>query len=187
MSDTKTGGAAAAMGSGSAAAADALTGMARAAADQQSALWGEMTRMFSEMRFPSGLPDTGALLAAHRRNLDAFSAANRVALEGAQTVARRNLEIMQQTMTELTDQIRELASPGAGTGDTAQRQAELVRRAYERAVANIRELTELIQRSNKEALDLLQTRVQEAVEEVRGLLASGGTGGTGGGADAPKA
>ncbi len=85
----------------------------------------EFTRMFSEMKH-AGLPDMEALMAAHRRNLETLSAANRVALEGAQAVARRNMEIMQQTMSELTDGMRQLSHrrEAAGPCGPADRAAE---------------------------------------------------------------
>ena len=52
----------------------------------------------------------------------------------------------------------------------AARQAELVKKSYERAVANIRDLSDLIQRSNTEALSVLSERFREAMDEVKGLL-----------------
>jgi phasin family protein len=128
----------------------------------------EFTKSFSDMKFPS-LPGSEALLAAHRRNIEALSAANRIALEGAQAVARRHMEIMQQTMTELTETMRTLAAPDAPQAKAAQ-QTELLKRAYERAVANTHELADLIQRSNGEALGLLNKRVAEAMDEVKALV-----------------
>jgi phasin family protein len=136
-------------------------------------LFGDMTRMFSEMRFPSMLPDTGVLMAAHRRNMDVLSQANRLALEGAQAVARRHMEIMQQSMTELTEHVRELSSSDNPKARAA-RQAELVKQSYEHAVAHIRELSDLIQRSNGEALALLDTRFREAMDEIKQLLEKSG-------------
>ena len=138
-----------------------------------SGLFGDMTRMFSEMRFPSVLPDTGVLMAAHRRNMDVLSQANRLALEGAQAVARRHMEIMQQSMTELTEHVRELASSDNPKAKAA-RQAELVKQSYEHAVAHIRELSDLIQRSNTEALALLDSRFREAMDEIKQLLEKSG-------------
>ncbi len=129
----------------------------------------EMTRRFTEMRFPTMIPDSSALLAAHRRNMEVLSNANRLALEGAQAVARRHMEIMQQTMTELSEHMRELAVPETPQAKAA-RQADLVRKSYERAVANIRDLSDLIQRSNGEALSVLSERFKEAMDEVKGLL-----------------
>ena len=129
----------------------------------------EMTRRFTEMRFPTMIPDSTALLAAHRRNMEVLSNANRLALEGAQAVARRHMEIMQQTMTELSEHMRELSTPETPQAKAA-RQADLVKKSYERAVANIRDLSDLIQRSNGEALAVLSERFKEAMDEVKGLL-----------------
>ena len=52
----------------------------------------ESMKIFSEMRF-GALPDLEGLAAAQRRNLEALSAANRVALEGAQAVAKRETHL----------------------------------------------------------------------------------------------
>jgi phasin family protein len=152
---------------------EAVSSFGKTAAETNKALFSDVTRMFSDMRFPSMLPDAGVLMAAHRRNMDVLSQANRLALEGAQAVARRHMEIMQQTMTELTEHVRELA-----TSDTPQhkaaRQAELVKQSYERAVSNIRELSDLIQRSNGEAITLLNDRFKEAMDEIKVLLEKSG-------------
>jgi phasin family protein len=142
-------------------------------ADDPTNLLTEMTRRFTEMRFPTMIPDSSALLAAHRRNMEVLANANRLALEGAQAVARRHMEIMQQTMTELTEHVRELASTESPQAKAA-RQAELVKQSYERAVSNIRDLSDLIQRSNSEALSLLDTRFKEAMDEIKHLLEKSG-------------
>ncbi|WP_376095337.1 phasin family protein [Roseomonas sp. CCTCC AB2023176] len=128
-------------------------------------------RMFAEMRVP-GL-DLDALAAAQRRNLEALSAANRVALEGAQAIARRHMEILQQSMTEMTDAVR-IAGTATDPKDSAARQAEMMKTAYERAVANMRELADLIQKSNSEALSLLNQRFKEAMDEVGTMMVKKG-------------
>lgn len=132
----------------------------------------EFSRMFGEMKFPM-MPDMEVFLSAHRRNMETLSAANRVALEGAQTVAKRHMEIVQQTMHEMTDTIRELSSSESPQA-RASRQAELVKQAYERAVAHMRELAELIQRSNGEALSMLNQRFTEAMDEVKTMAQKAG-------------
>jgi phasin family protein len=141
----------------------------RRAAEGPANIFNEMTRRFAELRFPSVIPDGSALLAAHRRNMEVLSAANRLALEGAQAVARRHMEIMQQTMTEFTEHARELSSADSPQ-QRAARQAELVKKSYERAVANIRDLSDLIQHSNAEALGVLSHRFTEAMDEIKALL-----------------
>ncbi len=155
--------------------ADAAQTMSRGMADMSTKAMGEFSRMFSDMKMPM-MPDMEALMSAHRRNLETLSAANRVALEGAQAVARRNMEIMQQTMAELTDGMRQMAS-GESPQARASQQAEMLKAAYERAVANMREIAELIQKSNGEALSLLNGRFTESVEEVKQLMGKAGQAG----------
>jgi phasin family protein len=132
----------------------------------------DLMRMLSDFRMP-GMPDVEALAAAQRRNLEALSAANRVALEGAQAVARRHMEILQSSMTEMTEAMKAL-----GTQETPQakaaRQAEMLKAAYEKAVGNMREVADLIQKSNQEALGLLNRRFTEAMDEVKQLMAKKG-------------
>jgi phasin family protein len=134
----------------------------------------DFTRLFSELKLPA-VPDVEILLSAHRRNMDTLSAANRIALEGAQAVAKRHMEIMQQTMSELSETLRSLAAPTEAPQAKAAKQADLLKKAYERAVSNTRELSELIQRSNGEALDLLNKRFTEALDEVKVLVEKSGT------------
>ena len=127
----------------------------------------DMMRMLADFRLP-GMPDMEALAAAQRRNLEALSQANRVALEGAQAVARRHMEILQQSMSEMTEAMRQLTSQDAPQAK-ATRQAEMMKTAYEKAVGNMKELADLIQKSNSEALSVLNRRFSEAMDEVRAL------------------
>ncbi len=152
-------------GSGSVPFADAMASamqQARTAAD-------DFTRMFASMRLPA-LPNSDALIGAHKRNMEALSEANRAAMEGAQAVAKRHIEIMQQTMSELGETMRTLSAADMPPQAKAARQAELLKQAYERAVANTRELSELIQHANGEALAALNRRFMEAMEEVKALM-----------------
>jgi len=129
----------------------------------------DMTKMFGEMKMPL-MPDASALMDAYKRNLEVMSAANKIALEGAQAVAKRHMEIMQQTMAELSENLRTMSSV-VSPAEKATKQTELLKGAYERAVANTKELADLIQHSNGEALALLNKRFVEAMDEAKTLLA----------------
>jgi phasin family protein len=119
------------------------------------------------------LPDMEWLAAAQRRNLEALSAANRVALEGAQAVARRHMEILQQAVAEMMEAMKAFAAAEAPQ-EKAMKQAELAKSTYEKAVANLQELAELIQRANREAIGLLNKRILEAMDELKSLMAKTG-------------
>ncbi len=156
---------------GMGAAASTAERMGKAATDTAN----EFTRMFAEMKFPA-VPDMQDMLAAQRRNMEALSTANRVALEGAQAVARRHMEIMQQTMAELSETVQSFSS-AERPKTKAAKQAELLKRGYEHAVANMQELSELIQRSNAEAIGVLHRRFSEAMDEVRAMMEKPGRNG----------
>ena len=141
--------------------------MGRSAIENGTAKMNEFTRMFSEMKMPAML-DMESVMAAHRKNMEVLSNANRVALEGAQTVARRHMEILQQTMQEMTATMKDLSTPESPQAKAAK-QTELMKIAYERAVSHMKELADLIQRANAEALGLLNARFTEAMDEVKAL------------------
>jgi len=132
----------------------------------------DIMRMMSDFRLPA-IPDVDALAAAQRRNFEALSAANKVALEGAQAVARRHMEIMQQSMTEMTQALQGVSGESTPQ-EKAAKQAEMLKASYGRAVANMQELAELIQKANAEAVGLLNRRFAEAMDEVKSLMAKSG-------------
>jgi phasin family protein len=128
----------------------------------------EFSKLFAKVKLPA-MPDMEALMAAQKRNMEAMSAANRIALEGAQAVAKRHMEIMQQTMAEMTETMRAITSTESPNAKAA-RQAEMLKKSYEHAVANAQELADLIQRANGEAIGLLNQRFAEAMDEVKTLI-----------------
>jgi phasin family protein len=127
----------------------------------------DFTKFFADMKLPA-LPDMETLMAANRKNIETFSAANRIALEGAQAVARRQMEMVQSSMAELTEAMKALGSSDTPQ-DKAAKQAELLKQAYQHAVAHMKELSDLIQQSNAEALALINNRFVEAMDEVKAL------------------
>ena len=129
----------------------------------------DMTKIFAEVRLPA-MPDMTELAKAQQKNLEAIAAANKVALEGARAVAERHMEIVQQSVAEMQDAMRSLASPGDAQEQAAKR-AEMAKAAYERAVGQMQELADLIQKSSGEALSMLHKRFAEAMEEVKNLSA----------------
>lgn len=129
------------------------------------------TKMLKEMKVPG--VDMEALLSSQRRNIEALTKANQKTLEGMQAVARRQAEIMAQAMAEVTAAAQQLASAENPQAMSAK-QAELIKQAFEKALANMRELAEMINKSNTEAFEIINKRVAESLEELRGLTAKTG-------------
>lgn len=127
----------------------------------------DFTKIFSEFRVPGF--DVEALLATQRRNIEAVAAANQLAVEGMQAVLRRQAEILRQIVEESSTVLREMTAGGAPEQKIAQ-QADLVKAAFEKALANLRELTEMVAKSNSEAADVLAKRVGESLTELKTSL-----------------
>ncbi len=137
--------------------------------DPKSMFNTDLSKMFADMKMPA-MPDMSGLMTAHQRNIEALTAANKVAMEGAQAFARRQAEIVQQSVSEITEAMKSFSGIDAPQ-DKAAKQADMLKHTYERGVANLRELGDLISRSNGEAVELLNHRFVEAMEEVKTLAA----------------
>ena len=74
----------------------------------------QFSKRIAEMQL-FAMPDMDAVTTAHRRNMEALSAAYRAALEGAQAVSRRNGEIIRQAMADM-EEGGEVRRERAGTG-----------------------------------------------------------------------
>ena len=108
--------------------------------------------------------DAQTLVQAQKRNIEAVASANKVALEGAQAVIRRQAEIVRQGIEEASKAFSEVNAAGT-PHDKLAKQLELSKQAYEAALANLRELSEMVAKSNGEATDLLTNRVSETFSE----------------------
>ena len=124
----------------------------------------DVGKAFAGFTFP-GL-DIESVVAAQRKNIEAFTQANQLAVEGAQAVARRQVEIARQAVDEASALLRELTTPTVPEERVAKH-AELAKQAFEKGVANARELAELITKANTEAFNVINKRVTESLDEVR--------------------
>src|SRR5436305_14624553 len=71
----------------------------------------DMTKLFADFRFRPF--DVEALWAAPRRNLEALSQANQLAVEGAQAMTRRQIELTRETFEGLSSLLRDLPQPAS--------------------------------------------------------------------------
>ena len=108
-----------------------------------------------------------AVAAAQRKNIEAFTQVNRLALENFQTIAKRQAEIFQSAMSEGAEAAKDLFA-AKNPQDAASLQAELTGRAVEQGITHMRELAELTTKSNAKVLDLVNKRFADSVDELKG-------------------
>lgn len=125
----------------------------------------DLTKVMAEFKMPSF--DVEALIQAQRKNFEAFVAANQLAVEGIQAVAKRQADIVRETIEELTKASRDLGSATQAPDARMAKQVELAKSSYEKALANLRELSEMMLKSNNDAFGVINKRITEALDEVK--------------------
>lgn len=124
----------------------------------------DVTKMMSEFKMPG--VDMETILNSQRKNIEALTAANRLAFEGVQAMMKRQTEILRQTMQEVAEATQGMTATTSPQEKLAK-QTELAKEAFERAVANMRELSEMVAKSNSEVFELLNVRLGQVMDEVR--------------------
>ena len=69
----------------------------------------DVTKMFADFRFRPF--DVEAMWAAQRRNIEALSQANQLAMESVQAVARRQIELTRETFEGFSALLRDITQP----------------------------------------------------------------------------
>jgi len=129
----------------------------------------DVTKMLGDVKIPGF--DVQAIMDAQRKNIEALTAANQTAVQGMQAVAQRQAEILSQAMNEVSSIAQQLASSASNPQEMTAKQAEVVRKAFEQALANARELAEMVSKSNTEAFAIINKRVTESLQELKALVA----------------
>ena len=127
-----------------------------------------MQKMMADMKMPAF--DWEAMMAANRKNMEAFAQANQLAAEGAQAILRRQGEILKGAMEDANRSLKTMLADGTPE-DRVARQTEAMKTAFEAAISNYREMVEMASKSNAEALTVVSKRVSESLDELKGVLA----------------
>jgi phasin family protein len=124
----------------------------------------DVSKYLGEFKVPG--VDVDTLLSSQRKNIEALTQANRLAYDGFQAVAKRQAEILRQTVDEVAQITKEIAEPGSPQ-DKVAKQTEVAKEAFERSLSNLRELSEMVAKANNEAFDLLNKRFTQNLDEIR--------------------
>ena len=113
--------------------------------------------------------DMSKILDAQRKNVEAITQANRIALEGVQSLMQRQAEIMQQSVEEATKMMQNF-DPNTDPTERVTQQTALAQEAFQQALDRMRELAEMANKSQAEAFEAIQARFTESLEEIRGSM-----------------
>lgn len=126
----------------------------------------DFTKVVGEFKFP--MLDVDSLVDLQRRNMQAFTAANQTAFESFRAIAQRQADMLKLALEDISKAGGELFSAGS-VEEKAVKNADLVKKTYETAIANMKELSELYAKGNADAFEAINKRVTEALEEIKGI------------------
>lgn len=128
-----------------------------------SRFFGDFGKMFSNGKMPSF--DVEGAIAAQRKNVEAFTHANQVAIEGAQAFAKRQAEIVREAVETYSKLAKEVAQ--LGTEERFAKQAQAGKEIFEQAIANIGELKEIAEKSQAQVTSVISKRMSDNFDEVK--------------------
>jgi phasin family protein len=129
----------------------------------------ELEEMLKQWKVP-GI-DLDGMMASYRKNMDALTEAGRLATEGMKALAERQTQIMRDSMETLRGATAELTA-AKDPQDFATKQAEVAKQAFEKASANLKDLADLVVKSNTASFDVIQSRMNQGLAELQDLMNS---------------
>jgi phasin family protein len=124
----------------------------------------DVTKMFADFRMRPF--DVDAVWAAQRRNFEALTQANQLAVEGVHAVVKRQIEMTQQTLEDMSTLVREMTQP-TSTEDRIAKQTEYTKKMIDKGLTHGREIAALATKAGSEATEVLQKRAAEGIDEMR--------------------
>lgn len=138
--------------------------------------WSKLMQGFSGQGFPGqGLGGQGFgaggkvwqdLLQSHQRNIESVTRLNSGVADAMRQIAERQVELMQATMREMAS-ISSSMQAGQGKGMPS---TDTMSAAFDRALSAMREIAEIAEKANREALSAITERSQEFQGELKAML-----------------
>ena len=127
----------------------------------------DMSKFMTGAKIPS--VNFQAITAGQRKNIEALTAANKLAFEGIQEIARRQSEIVSSGIEDISGAVTELLA-ATTFEDRAVKQAAFAKSVYQKALANFWDLGEMVTKSNSRTFGVLNKRVADSLDEVKGIV-----------------
>jgi len=129
----------------------------------------DVTKMFDSAQMPN--VDTAAITEAQKKNVQAFVDANRVAAEGYQALFKKQVEVMQASIAEMTDALKDAAAEPLSP-EAAEKRMEMAKAQFEKGVATFTDLSETARKANEDAFAIIRSRFEEGVSEIKDISAT---------------
>lgn len=129
----------------------------------------DMQAKFKEMMVttPAASPfDLKLVMEAQRKNMQAIAQANQMVMQGWQTMAQRQAEMVSQFVQDNSSLARETMKEGTAQ-DKFSKQADIAKKACEKSMLNSQELIEIMRKSTFETAEVLSKRMIDSISEIK--------------------
>ncbi len=127
----------------------------------------DFTKAFENFQsMPFDLRD---MMETQRKNIQAFSEAQQMAMEGLQAAAQRQSEILSQLVEDNSSLAREMMGEGSPEQKIAKN-ADIFKKLYEKTVSNMHEISDILSKSNVEASKIINKRVSASMSELKSAV-----------------
>ncbi|EEA00704.1 phasin [Burkholderia sp. H160] len=139
-------------------------------ATQNPSFFAEYLKLFKQFKLPAF--DASAMLESRRKDFEALATANTMALSGLQALGLKQSEMLGAAITRLQSLV---AQQNGATGKPASAAAageatQQASKAWQKALADVRELAETAYRIHTDSNAVITRRVAENVEELKAML-----------------
>jgi phasin family protein len=124
-------------------------------------------KLGEQLKVPSF--DVTKIMEHHQKNLDAMGRSWQAMASGATAVANKQREIFEGAIKDITEIAKDY-KPNGSPQDIFAKQAEFGKKTIEAAIANTRDIAELVQKSGTDALKIIHERMQESYDEIRASM-----------------
>jgi phasin family protein len=128
----------------------------------------DFTKIAAEFKLPTVNVET--VVETARKNFAALTTVNTAAVESMKAIAQRQGDMVRAAMEDFSKHGSEVLA-AATIEEKAIKQIDFAKKSYEMAIANTKELAELVGKSQAEAFEALTSRVSELTEEVKAAIA----------------
>ncbi|MEM7441130.1 MAG: TIGR01841 family phasin [Pseudomonadota bacterium] len=134
-------------------------------ADDKNPFLDMFTKFGEDMKIPG--PDIGSMMDAHRKNLAALQSATQIGTSSAQAIMEKQRAALESTLADIAETVKG-ASGGGDASNMAMAPVELAKRSFDATLKNASEISEIVQKGNADAFNVLKDRVTESVQEMTG-------------------
>jgi phasin family protein len=130
---------------------------------EQSNPFAELAKLFEHFKVPG--VDVSAIVETGRKDMEALVEANKAAFQGVQALALKQKEMLAEAMHKIEEYAKH-----AGASSSSARQTEMARDAYHKVLADMKELAEIVRKSQAQAMTQVTDRAIEHLQELKRMI-----------------